>query len=47
MYINNVFFSATDVNMRLFVNNTCLSFQHSDSDYVHNVIGKVLNNVDE
>ena len=34
--------SATDVELRLFAGDDCLSFQHTDSDYVDNAIKNKL-----
>ena len=44
-YINDIFFS-TEINMRLFANNTCLSYQHSDLACVNSVITEELRKVD-
>ena len=45
VYINDIF-SATEINMRLFADDACLSFQHSDPDCVNSVINEELSKVD-
>ena len=32
VYINDIFYS-TEINMRLFADDACLSYQHSDPDF--------------
>ena len=44
VYINDFF--STEINMRLFANNTCLSYQHSDLACVNSVITEELRKVD-
>ena len=45
VYINDIF-SSTEINMRLFADDACLSYQHSDPACVNSVINKVLRKVD-
>ena len=46
VYINDIF-SATEVKLRLFADDACLSYQHSDPDIVNSVINRELSKVDE
>ena len=38
VYINNIFY-ATEVILRLFADDACLSYQHSDPDFVNSKQG--------
>ena len=46
VYINDMF-SSTEINVRLFADNACLSYQHSDREYLNKVINKKLVEVDK
>ena len=46
LYIDAIFFS-TEINMRLFADDACLSYQHSDPEYLIEVINKELGKVDK
>ena len=46
MYINDIF-SSTEINMRLFADDACLSYQHSDPEYLNETINKELVKVDK
>ena len=46
VYINDIF-SSTEINMRLFADDACLSYQHSDPEYLNEVINKELIKVDK
>ena len=46
VYINDIF-SSTEINMRLFADDACLSYQHSDPEYLNEVINKELGKVDK
>ena len=41
VYVNDIYY-VIDVKYRLFLDDACLSFQHSDPDYVNNIINKEL-----
>ena len=45
VYINDSFYS-TEIYMRLFADDACLSYQHSDPACVNSVINKELRKVD-
>ena len=45
VYINNIF-SSTEISMILFADDVCLSYQHSDLEYIIEVISKELGKVD-
>ena len=44
VYINDIF-SSTEINMRLFADDACLSYQHNDPEYL-NEVNKELGKVD-
>ena len=46
VYINDIFCS-TEINMRLFADDACLSYQHSDPEYLNEVINNKLVKVDK
>ena len=46
VYINDIF-SSTEINMRLFADDACLSYQHSDPEYLNEVINTELGKVDK
>ena len=46
VYINDIF-SSTEINMRLFADDACLSYQHSDPKYLNEIINKKLVKVDK
>ena len=46
VYINDIF-ASTEINMRLFADDACLSYQHSDPKYLNEVINKELGKVDK
>ena len=46
VYINDIF-SATEVKLRLFADDACLSYQHSDPDFVNSVVNRELSKIDE
>ena len=46
VYINDIF-AFTKINMRWFANNVCLSYQHSDPEYLNEVIYKEMCKVDK
>ena len=46
VYINDIFL-ATNIKLRLFVDDACLSYQHCDFDQVNVVINKELSWIDE
>ena len=41
------FFSSTYINMRFFADDACLRYQHSDPEYLNEVINKELVKVDK
>ena len=45
VYINDIF-SATEVKLRLFADDACLSYQHSDPDFVNSVVNRELSKID-
>ena len=45
MYVNDIF-SSTEINMTLFADDACLSYQHSDTACVKSVINEELRKVD-
>ena len=45
VYIN-VIFASTEINVRLFAGDTCLSYQHSDPACVNSVVNEELRKVD-
>ena len=44
VYINDIF-SSTEINMRLFADDACLSYQHSNPAWVNSVINEELRKV--
>ena len=46
VYINDIFL-ATNIKLRLFADDACLSYQHCDFDQVNVVINKELSRIDE
>ena len=44
--INDIF-SSNDINMRLFADDACLSYQSSDPEYLNETINKELGKVDK
>ena len=44
VYINDIFYS-TEINIRLSADYACLSYQHSDPEYLNEVINKELGKV--
>ena len=44
VYINDIY-SSTEINMRLFADDACLSYQHSDPACVNSVINEELRKV--
>ena len=46
VYINEIF-SATEIKLRLFANDACLSYQHSDPDFVNNIVNRELCKIDK
>ena len=46
VYINDIFL-ATNIKLRLFADDACLSYQHCDFDQVNVVINKELSKIDE
>ena len=46
VYINYIF-SSTEVNVRLVADDACLMYQHSDPEYLNEVINKELGKVDK
>ena len=40
-------FSATEVKLRLFADDACLSYQHSDPDFVNSIVNRELSKIDE
>ena len=46
VYINDIFL-ATNIKLRLFADDACLSYQHCDSDHVSAVINRELGKIDE
>ena len=46
VYINDIFL-ATNIKLRLFADDACLSYQHCDSDHVNAVINRELGKIDE